>query len=84
MEHGPFAHDDHDRARLQAALAHAVAVVEPQPDAPEDRVLRWAIEHHRPAFLIGQPEADYGTAVRRLERPADLDWMVQAVTGEAA
>ncbi len=82
VEHGPFAHDDHERARVTAALARAVALFGAPEDAPERRALTWALAHDRPAFgadtEAGPPLPE---RVHRLDRPLDLDWVLAAVEG---
>lgn len=61
MGHGPFDHDDRERALVQAALASVVLVVAPAAGSPEARSAAWAAEAGRPLALI--PPA-----------PADADW----------
>ena len=54
MEHGPFDHDDRERALVQAALGRAVAVVGADEGSPERRAYDWAVEAGRPvAELTG-------------------------------
>lgn len=79
MHHGPFAHDDRERALTQAALAAAVVVVEPQADTPEHKALAWALDADRPVFAIaGTDTKALSERVHRLDRPVDFDWVVAA------
>ncbi|MEM6782707.1 MAG: DNA-processing protein DprA [Bacteroidota bacterium] len=85
MHHGPFPHDDRERALTQAALGTAVVVVEPQSDAsdgaraPEDKALAWALDAGRPVFAIAGPDTGaLSERVHRLDRPVDFDWVVAA------
>lgn len=53
MQHGPFPHDDGERARLMTSIAGATVFVGADDEgAPECRALKWAIENHRPAFSL--------------------------------
>ncbi|MEM8601810.1 MAG: DNA-processing protein DprA [Bacteroidota bacterium] len=79
MHHGPFPHDDRERALTQAALAAAVVVVEPLPDTPDTKALAWALEAGRPVFAIAGTRAEpLSERVHRLDRPVDFDWVVAA------
>ena len=53
MAHGPFDHDDRQRALVQAALGRAVCAAAAPPDAPEDRAARWAAGAGRPLATVG-------------------------------
>ena len=48
MTHGPFDHDDRERALVQAALGRAVAVVGASEGSPERRAADWAGAAGRP------------------------------------
>jgi DNA processing protein len=78
-EHGPFPHDDGERARLTVALARAAAFFGPHEGTPEAEALRWALEHDRPTFGTsaggGPPLPD---RVHPLARDRDLDWVIGA------
>ncbi len=50
MEHGPFPHDETERARVQVALAHAVLVFSAPPGSVEARALREAAALGVPLF----------------------------------
>ncbi|MDX1532364.1 MAG: DNA-processing protein DprA, partial [Rhodothermales bacterium] len=52
MAHGPFDHDDRERALVQAALARACVFVAPPDGSPEARALAWAVDAGRPVFGI--------------------------------
>ena len=79
MTHGPFAHDDRERALVQAALGRAVAVVGPPADSPEDRAAAWAAGAGRPVALVGAapPDASWAEAAVPVDGPA----AVEAVAG---
>lgn len=85
--HGPFEHDDAERARVQAALAGPSAFFAPAEGAPEARALAWALEAGRPVFGVeGDPAAEAALLrlsgrVHRLARPVDFDWVVAAARG---
>jgi predicted Rossmann fold nucleotide-binding protein DprA/Smf involved in DNA uptake len=81
VTHGPFAHDDAERALVMAALARASAFFAPPPDSHEMRALTWAIEHERPAFGVAG-ERPLPERVHSLDRPIDLDWVVAAASPE--
>ncbi|MDT7857646.1 DNA-processing protein DprA [Rubrivirga sp. S365] len=75
MTHGPFEHDDRERALVQAALGAAVCTVAPPPDSPEDRAAAWAAEAGRPLALVGAapPEAAWAENALRVDGPASFD-----------
>lgn len=52
MTHGPYDHDDRERALVQAAIGTAVCAVAPPPDSPEDRAAAWAAGAGRPLALV--------------------------------
>jgi DNA processing protein len=85
--HGPFEHDDAERALVQAALAGPTAFFAPAEGTPEAKALAWALEAGRPVFgAEGDPAADaaffrLSDRVHRLARPVDLDWVVAAAKG---
>jgi len=60
MTHGPFPHDDRERALVQAALGRAVLAVAPPADSHEDRAAAWAAEAGRP--LLALPPVPSGAA----------------------
>lgn len=77
MPHGPFDHDERERALVQAALADACVFVAPRPDAPEWSALEWAAGAGRPVFVLG--EADGLPEGARLLAPPDLTPVRDAV-----
>jgi predicted Rossmann fold nucleotide-binding protein DprA/Smf involved in DNA uptake len=87
--HGPFEHDDRERALLQAALAGPSAFFAPADGSPEAKALGWALDTGRPVFGVeGDPAADaplfhFSDRVHRLSRPVDHDWVVAAARGPA-
>ncbi|PAP78184.1 DNA-processing protein DprA [Rubrivirga marina] len=68
MTHGPFEHDDRERALVQAALGRAVLAVAPPPGSPEDRAAAWATSTGRPVALLppAPPEADWADSAHRV------------------
>lgn len=83
MNHGPYEHDDKERALLQAALARACVFVEPLPDSPEWVAFQWALSADRPVFGIPAPGASLPDRVHPLKAAVDFDWVVAAAS-EAA
>ncbi len=56
MGHGPYDHDNYERALLQAALGSASVFIQPRPDSPEWRALQWACTHTRTAYVVADDE----------------------------
>lgn len=83
LEHGPFEHDDAERALVSAALASASAFFAVPPGSHEDRAMRWNLDHGRPTFGVAG-EAPLPERTHALDRPLDLDWVVAAAQGESA
>ena len=83
MTHGPYDHDDRERALVQAALGTAVCAVAPPADSPEDRAAAWAAEAGRPLALV--PPAGLRSAGLR-SAPPGASWAEGAlvVDGPAA
>ena len=67
MAHGPFPHDDRERALVQAALGRAVLAVAPPPDSPEDRAAAWAVEAGRPVALVPPADAPWTAGARPVD-----------------
>lgn len=84
MQHGPFDHDDKERARTQAALAHACVFVEPQPKTAEWVALEWALSHDRPVFAVASPDVALPNAVHRLTDTVDFDWVIASAKAHLA
>jgi predicted Rossmann fold nucleotide-binding protein DprA/Smf involved in DNA uptake len=82
VEHGPFAHDDAERALVMGAIARASAFFAPPPDSHEMRALDWTVEHDRPAFGVAG-DTPLPPRVHALDRPIDLDWVVAAAAPES-
>ncbi|MEO0557263.1 MAG: DNA-processing protein DprA [Bacteroidota bacterium] len=64
MTHGPFDHDDRERAHVQAALGRAVSVVGATDGSPEQRASAWADAAARPVASpdgTAAPEAVWAT-----------------------
>ncbi len=83
MAHGPFGHDDAERALVMAAAARASAFFAVPPDSHEMRALTWAIEQDRPTFGV-EGENGLPDRAHALNRPLDLDWVVAAASPESA
>ena len=75
MTHGPYDHDDRERALVQAALATAVCAVAPPPDSPEDRAAAWAAGAGRPVALVppAPPDAPWAADALRVDDAASFD-----------
>lgn len=81
VDHGPFPHDDAERARVLAAMSRAVAGFSMTEDSPELRACRWALDHDRPTFGVARPDGPaLPERVHPLDRPADLDWVLAAAS----
>lgn len=52
MAHGPFDHDERERALVQAALGRAVCAAAPPQGSAEDRAAAWAAEAGRPLAVV--------------------------------
>jgi predicted Rossmann fold nucleotide-binding protein DprA/Smf involved in DNA uptake len=72
MMHGPFEHDDVERALVMAALAETCVFVEPQPGSAEARALEWALEAGQPVFGIAADPALLPPDVLLLQTTADF------------
>ena len=82
MNHGPFDHDDKERALVLAALAGACVFFEPEPHTPEWHALAWATEAGRPVFGIASPQHPLPEPVHLLQSEVDFDWVLAAVRSE--
>jgi DNA processing protein len=79
MDHGPFTHDDGERARLLVALSAAAAFFNAREDSAEARALTWALEHDHPVFGAADPEGPpLPERVHLLAAERDLDWVIAA------
>jgi len=76
MTHGPFEHDDRERALVQAALGRAVLAVAPPPESPEDRAAAWAADAERPLALIPPSEAAWTASAAAVGDPAEVAELV--------
>lgn len=83
MAHGPYDHDDAERALVMAASARASAFFAAPPGSHEARALAWAVEHDRPVFGV-EGDEPLPERVHALARPLDLDWVVAAASPDAA
>ena len=82
MDHGPYEHDDKERALLLAALARACVFFEPTPNTPEWHALTWAVETGRPVFGVAAPRHPLPERVHPLHSDVDLDWVLTALRRE--
>ena len=69
MGHGPFDHDDRERALVQAALGRAVLAVAPPPGSPEDRAAAWAVGAGRPVALVPPSRSDWAASALAVDDP---------------
>ena len=79
MNHGPFEHDDKERALVLAALAGACVFFEPQPHTPEWHAMSWAIEAGRAVFGIASAQHPLPDPAHLLQSEVDFDWVLAAV-----
>lgn len=76
MGHGPFDHDDRERAMVQAALGRAVLAVAPVEASPEDRAAAWAVEAERPVALIPPSRSEWAASAHAVEDADDVAGLV--------
>ena len=76
--HGPFAHDDRERALLQAALCKACVFVEPASETPEMQALRWALDAGRPVFGLARDPSALPDRVHSLQDDIGVEWLLAA------
>ncbi len=62
MTHGPFPHDDRERALVQVAMAQATLAAAPAADSHEARAAAWALEASRPVAVVGDAGALFPAA----------------------
>ena len=79
MEHGPYEHDDKERALVLAALARACVFFEPTPHTPEWHAMTWAVETGRPVFGVAASQHPLPERVHPLHSDVDFDWVLAAV-----
>ncbi|MFN3596055.1 MAG: DNA-processing protein DprA [Rubricoccaceae bacterium] len=84
MTHGPFAHDDRERAAVQVALARAALAVAPEAGTPEDRAMAFGAEAGRALFVLlpAPPDAPWTARAQALTTAPDLTAPARAL-GEA-
>lgn len=78
MSHGPFPHDDRERALVLAALAATSVFFEPKPDTVEWHALHWLVDQGRSVFGVAAPEHPLPATVHPLATATDFDWVVAA------
>ena len=79
MTHGPFEHDDKERALVMAALATASVFTEPSDGTPEAAALAWAHAARRPVFGIAKADERLADGVHPLDERTDFDWIGAAL-----
>lgn len=79
MQHGPFDHDQKERAVLQAALSTASFFAAPQPNTPEWHALSWAAVHRR-AFVWPEPGPELPDGAVPIEDRSELGRVLEAVS----
>jgi DNA processing protein len=84
MDHGPFPHDDVERARVLAAAAHAVVFVGAPEGSAERRALAWALEHGRPTFVMPESGQAGSPETRALTDAEQFDAVLAASRERAA
>ncbi len=72
MAHGPFPHDDRERALVQVAMAQATLAAAPAADSHEARAVAWALEAGRPVAVAGDAEALFPAALQSDHDDASL------------
>ena len=77
MAHGPFPHDDRERALVQAALSRAVLVAAPPDASPESRACAWALQNSRSVALVGECAEAWAAGALRAD-DVSTDAMVAA------
>jgi predicted Rossmann fold nucleotide-binding protein DprA/Smf involved in DNA uptake len=83
MDHGPFDHDDSDRARLQTALARTAVFAPPTADTPEACALAWAADAGRPAFVLTDGPDAAPEHARPVRGPDDFAAVRESVIRDA-
>ena len=79
MQHGPFEHDERERAQVQAAVARAAVFAPPEASTPEAHALGWATDAGPPAFVLGDEAPGNAQLVRGED---DFDAVLDAATRE--
>lgn len=78
MDHGPFRHDDKERAYLLGGIGKALVFVGPKPDTVSWAVLEWVREAGKPVFGVTSNPTDLPAQVHGLRDEVDFDWVVAA------
>lgn len=76
MNHGPFSHDDRERAFVLATLTSTAVFIEPKPDTPDWAAMLWLLDQGRSVFGIAAPEHPLPAPVHPLASTTDFDWVV--------
>lgn len=86
MTHGPFDHDDTERAILQSALAGPSVFFGATPHTPEFHAMQWAVEQNKPVFAHISVKEYTELPLQHIhviERSVDYDWVIAAAKGES-
>lgn len=78
MNHGPFDHDNTERALVLAALADACIFVAAPPKTPEHDAMTWALEAGRSVFGFRSETHPLPEGVHPLHTEADFEWVAAA------
>lgn len=79
LGHGPYEHDDQERAIVQTALARASVFVDPGPDTPEWTALSRALETGRHVFGIGEAGTSFPEGVKLIRTRSDFEPVLQVL-----
>lgn len=79
LGHGPYEHDDRERALLQAAISRSSVFVDPQPDTPEWSALLRAVELGRAVFAIDEAGTSFPQGVTLIRTGTDFDAVLRTL-----
>ncbi len=79
MNHGPFEHDDKERALVQAALSDASVFIEPRPATPEWEAMTWALDNNRAVFGVAAPDSPLPGRIHPVQTAVDFEWIIAAL-----
>jgi DNA processing protein len=78
MDHGPYDHDDRERALIQAAMAAVCIFVAPRPGTPETHAMDWAIREARPVYVLPDAGATVPEPAISLRRAGAFEEVVRS------
>ena len=84
LDHGPFNHDDRERAVLQAALAAVCVFFSPTEHSSEWDALDWVLATRRSAVVVGNVNRHLAPNVRVLPHNISANDLATAVMAECA